>query len=200
MHIARLKGSLHSTQNLLKVKGNPLFDEGKAFRTWLAERRPDANSVIFNSQKSTKLNRATIFKLFRGIFEAAKIEDKTLWHPHVLKHSLAMRLVEQNVNAFLIRQQLGHKSFQSTLQYVAASDKQASEAAAKRSQRFLIKRERSPCRHFGEIEGRLYQYSDDWISRKGFTPPAEVKGQAFCARLSSEKLTWPVLFQWRYPA
>ena len=42
-----------------------------------------------------------------------------------------MRMVEQNVNAFLIRQQLGHKSFQSTLQYVNASDKQASDAAAK---------------------------------------------------------------------
>jgi site-specific recombinase XerD len=111
------------------VNGNPLFDKEKAFRTWLAERRPDANSFVFNSQKSTQLNRADIFKLFRGICEAAKIEDMALWHPHVLKHSLAMRLVEQNVNALLIRQQLGHKSFQSTLQYVSASDKQASEAS-----------------------------------------------------------------------
>ena len=131
VHIARLKGSLASTQNLLKVKGNPLFDEEKAFRAWLAERKPDADSFIFNSQKSTRLNRATIFKLFRGICEAAKIEDKTLHKVHVLKHTLAMRLVERNVNAFLIRQQLGHKSFQSTLQYVNPSDKQASEAAAK---------------------------------------------------------------------
>lgn len=131
VHVARLKGSLASTQNLLKVKGNPLFDEEKAFRTWLAERRPDADSFIFNSQKSTRLNRPTIFKLFRGICEAAKIEDKTLHKVHVLKHTLAMRLVEQNVNAFLIRQQLGHKSFGSTLQYVQASDKQASDAAAK---------------------------------------------------------------------
>jgi integrase len=31
VHSARLKGSLDSTQNLLKVKGNPLFDEEKAF-------------------------------------------------------------------------------------------------------------------------------------------------------------------------
>jgi integrase/recombinase XerD len=86
---------------------------------------------MFNSQKSTQLNRATIFKLFPGICEAAKVEDKSLWHPHVLKHTLAMTLVERNPNALLIRQQLGHKSFQSTLQYMSASDKQASEAAAK---------------------------------------------------------------------
>jgi integrase len=72
-----------------------------------------------------------IFKLFRGICEAAKIDDKTLWHPHVLKHTLAMTLVGRNTNAFLIRQQLGHKSFQSTLQYLNSSDKQASEASAR---------------------------------------------------------------------
>lgn len=69
--------------------------------------------------------------MFCGICEVAKIEDRALWHPHVLKHTLAMTLVERNTNAFLIRQQLRHKSFQSTLQYVSASDKQASEAAAK---------------------------------------------------------------------
>ncbi len=130
VHIARLKGSLDSTQTLLKVKGNPLFDEEKAFRVWLAERRLDADNFIFNSQKSTRLNRATIFRLFRAICEAAQIEDKSLWHPHACKHSLAMRLVEQNVNAFLIRQQLGHKSISSTLVYVNPSDKQASEAAS----------------------------------------------------------------------
>ena len=48
VHIARLKGSLDSTQNFLKVKGNPLSDEERGFRTWLAERRPDANSFIFD--------------------------------------------------------------------------------------------------------------------------------------------------------
>jgi len=69
--------------------------------------------------------------LFRSICEAAGIEDKTLHHPHVLKHTLATTLVESNTNAFLIRQQLGHKSFDSTLQYINASDRQASEATAK---------------------------------------------------------------------
>jgi integrase len=56
VHIARLKGSLDSVQNFLKVKGNPFFDEEKAFRTWLAERKPDADNFVFNSQKSTQLN------------------------------------------------------------------------------------------------------------------------------------------------
>ena len=38
IHIARLKGSLASTQTLLKVKGNSLFDEKAALKAWLAVR------------------------------------------------------------------------------------------------------------------------------------------------------------------
>jgi integrase/recombinase XerD len=130
IHVARLKGSLDSVQNFMKVKGNPLFDEEKAFRTWLAERKPDADNFVFNSQKSTQLNRVTVFKLFRLICKKAGLPE-SLAHPHVLKHTAAMLLVKQNTNAFLIRQHLGHRSFESTLQYVNASDKQASEAASK---------------------------------------------------------------------
>ena len=129
VHIARLKGSLDSVQNLLKVKGNPLFDEGRAFRAWLAQRQPDADTFVFNTQKSTRINRSQVFRLFRTICGQAGITDAKLMHPHTLKHTAAMLLVRQNTNAFLIRQHLGHRSFQSTLQYVNASDQQASQAA-----------------------------------------------------------------------
>src|SRR5215472_3487607 len=53
IHIARLKGSLPSTQSLLKVKGNSLFDEKAALKAWLAVREADADNYVFNSQKST---------------------------------------------------------------------------------------------------------------------------------------------------
>ena len=56
---------------------------------------------------------------------------ETLRHPHVLKHTAAMLLVQQGANAFLIRQALGHKSFDSTLAYVKPSDANASAALAK---------------------------------------------------------------------
>ena len=130
VHIARLKGSLPSTQTLLKVKGNSLFDEKAALKTWLAIRQPDAGDFIFNSQKSIQLNRVTVFKLFRQIARKAGLGE-TLQHPHVLKHTAAMLLVQQGANAFLIRQALGHKSFDSTLAYVNPSDADASAALAK---------------------------------------------------------------------
>jgi integrase/recombinase XerD len=130
VHIARLKGSLPSTQTLLKVKGNSLFDEKAALKAWLAVRQADADNFVFNSQKSTQMSRITIFKLFRTIARKAGLGE-TLQHPHVLKHTAAMLLVQQGANAFLIRQALGHKSFDSTLAYVNPSDADASAALAK---------------------------------------------------------------------
>jgi type 1 fimbriae regulatory protein FimB len=130
VHIARLKGSLDSTQTLLKVKGNSLFDEKASLKAWFAVRQDDADNFVFNSQKSTQLNRVTVFKLFRQIAKNAGLGEN-LQHPHVLKHTAAMLLVQQGANAFLIRQALGHKSFDSTLAYVNPSDADASAALAK---------------------------------------------------------------------
>lgn len=130
VHIARLKGSLASTQTLLKVKGNSLFDEKAVLKAWLAVREADAGDYVFNSQKAIQLNRVTVFKLFRAIAKKAGL-GVTLQHPHVLKHTAAMTLVNQGANAFLIRQALGHKSFDSTLAYVNPSDVDASAALAK---------------------------------------------------------------------
>jgi integrase/recombinase XerD len=130
VHVARLKGSLASTQTLLKVKGNSLFDETAALKAWLAVRKPDADNYVFNSQKSTQMSRITIFKIFRQIAKNAGLGE-ALQHPHVLKHTAAMLLVQQGANAFLIRQALGHKSFDSTLAYVNPSDADASAALSK---------------------------------------------------------------------
>jgi len=130
IRVVRLKGSLTSVQDLMRVKGNRLFDEALAFRMWLAKRKPDADEFIFNSQKSTRLSRVTIFKLFRRIARNAGLPSD-LQHPHCLKHSCAMQLVSAGVNAFLIKQHLGHRSFDSTLSYVNPSDTDASAAAAK---------------------------------------------------------------------
>ena len=130
IHIARLKGSLDSTQTLLRVKGNTLFNEPAALKDWFAVRQPDADNFVFNSQKSTQLSRVTIYKIFKAIAKKAGLGE-TLQHPHVLKHTAAMLMVQQGANAFLIRQHLGHRSFDSTLAYVNPSDAAASEAAAK---------------------------------------------------------------------
>ena len=130
VHVARLKGSLDSTQTLLRVKGSALFNEGAVLKAWLDARKPDADDFVFNSQKSTRLSRITVYKLFREIARCAGLPE-SLQHPHVLKHTAAMLMVRAGANAFLIRQHLGHRSFDSTLAYVNPSDNDASAAAAK---------------------------------------------------------------------
>jgi integrase len=130
IHIARLKGSLDSTQTLLKVKGNALFNEAAVLKAWLSVRERDADNFVFNSQKSARLNRVSIYKIFKAIARKAGLGE-TLQHPHVLKHTAAMLMVQQGANAFLIRQHLGHRSFDSTLAYVNPSDSEASAASAK---------------------------------------------------------------------
>src|SRR5208282_6765198 len=71
IHIARLKGSLDSTQSLLRVKGNALFNEAAVLKAWLAVREPDADNYVFNSQKSTRLDRVSAYRLFKKIAKAA---------------------------------------------------------------------------------------------------------------------------------
>ena len=72
--------------------------------------QPDADNFVFNSQKSTQMNRVTVYKLFKAIAKKAGLGE-TLQHPHVLKHTAAMLMVQQGCNAFMIRQHLGHRSF-----------------------------------------------------------------------------------------
>jgi integrase/recombinase XerD len=65
--------------------------------------------------------------LFRSIAAEAGLPPEKQ-HPHVLKHSIASHLVSANVNLALVKQALSHKSINSTMRYIATTDKQASQA------------------------------------------------------------------------
>lgn len=125
--VARLKGSLRTTQTVTEHRGEPLLNELKALREWLRHRPADGSDFLFVSQKGGRLDRTQFFRLFRSIAEAAGL-PLAKQHPHALKHSIASHLVSANVNLALVKQQLGHKSIGSTMRYVSTSDKQASAA------------------------------------------------------------------------
>jgi integrase len=126
--IRRLKGSMATVQPLYQHRGQPLLDELSALRAWLRERQSDGSDYLFTSQKGGKLDRTQFFRVFQTIAATAALPCEKR-HPHVLKHSLASHLVAGNVNLALIRQALGHRSINSTMQYVGTSDSQAAEAA-----------------------------------------------------------------------
>src|ERR1039458_731834 len=126
--IRRLKGSMQTVQPLYPHRGQPLLDEMSALRAWLRERQSDGSDYLFTSQKGGKLDRTQFFRVFQRIAQTAALPVEKR-HPHVLKHSLASHLVAGNVNLALIRQALGHRSINSTMQYIGTSDGQPAEAA-----------------------------------------------------------------------
>ena len=128
--IRRLKGSLHTIQPIYQHRGQPLLDETAALRAWLRKRSADGSDYLFLSQKGGKLGRTQFFRNFQTVAESAGLPIEKR-HPHVLKHSLASHLVAGNANLALVRQALGHRSINSTLQYVGTSDSQAAEALQK---------------------------------------------------------------------
>ena len=128
IRVARLKGSMLTTQPLVPHRGQPLLDELAALRAWLKLRPADGSDFLFASQKGGRLDRTQFFRVFRAVAAATGLPPEKR-HPHVLKHSLASHLVAGNVNLALVRQCLGHKSIGSTMQYVGTSDGQAAEAA-----------------------------------------------------------------------
>lgn len=128
--VRRLKGSLQTTQPLYQHRGQPLLNEVNALRAWLRCRPKDGSDFVFTSQKGGRLGREQFFRVFQKVAELAGL-SKNKRHPHVLKHSLASHLVAGNVNLALVRQALGHRSINSTMQYVGTTDGQAAEAAQK---------------------------------------------------------------------
>lgn len=125
--IRRLKGSLMTIQPLYPHRGQPLLDEPIAVRAWLKERHQDGSPFVFTSQKGGKLDRTQFFRIFKAVAEAAGLSPEKA-HPHVLKHALGSHLVAGNVNLALVKQALGHRSINSTLQYIGTTDGQAAEA------------------------------------------------------------------------
>ena len=63
IRVRRVKGSLENIQPLEKRAGQPLLDEPKALRLWLAERKDDSH-FVFTSQKGGCLTTNAIWRLF----------------------------------------------------------------------------------------------------------------------------------------
>jgi type 1 fimbriae regulatory protein FimB len=125
--VRRLKGSLKTTQPLTDVAGQPLLSEKRVLRAWLDERGNHPSPRVFISQKSGRLHRSQLHRIFADIAERAGLpKDKR--HVHFLKHSLGVSMVEANVNLAIIKQALGHKSIASTAVYTVPSDETAGKA------------------------------------------------------------------------
>jgi site-specific recombinase XerD len=126
--IRRVKGSLQTTQQLMPHRGEPLLDEIKALKHYLAIRPVDAGDALFISQKGGHLSPTQLYRIYRDVAAAAGL-PASKQHPHCLKHSIACLLVKQGVNLARVKQYLGHSAISSTMRYVSVTDQEASKDA-----------------------------------------------------------------------
>ena len=124
--IRRKKGSLTTVQALHCHRGNPRLDEPKMLKAWLAE-RPDGE-YLFPTQKASKMDRRSYWRLFRGYAIAAGVPLEAA-HPHSLKHASASYLLRQGADLATVRQHCGHAAWSSTLRYLGTTDEMASKTA-----------------------------------------------------------------------
>lgn len=118
--VHRAKGSLGG-QYLLSPQ------EKKALEAWIKARGTDPGP-LFVTKKQKAISRQHIHTLVRRYAERAGWPP-ALAHPHTLRHSIAVHLVEQGVDLLVIRDWLGHKSINSTMIYAQLTNRVRDEAA-----------------------------------------------------------------------
>ena len=115
--VRRLKGSDTTTQPLIE-DADPLLNEREPLQE-LALNTPQLAPIF-------PFSRCHYFRLFRKYAKRAGIPEHKR-HPHILKHSVAHHYIRE-VGIENMRKYLGHKSMQSTGQYLVVTDEQASAA------------------------------------------------------------------------
>jgi site-specific recombinase XerD len=120
LRVTRLKRSL-SGEFLLSPQ------ESRAIKAWLKV-RGNKPGPLFPSNRGRGISRAMLAHLMRQYGEAAGL-PRHKQHFHVLKHSIATHLVERGVEVLQIKNWLGHRSINSTLEYTHLIDKARDELA-----------------------------------------------------------------------
>jgi site-specific recombinase XerD len=91
---------------------------------YLNERREDGNPHLFVSRQSGNgpMSPSTIYQLFRKYATLAGIPSDRC-HPHVLRHSIAVHLMNAGWDIADVQDWLGHRDIGSTMVYAAVTNK-----------------------------------------------------------------------------
>lgn len=108
LHVRRAKGGVDAEYLVSDL-------EKRALNAWLRV-RGDKAGPLFVSQLGRSISTRQVQRLFEYYSGRANWPDE-LRHVHVLRHSIAVHLVERGVDLLAIKDWLGHREIQSTMVY-----------------------------------------------------------------------------------
>lgn len=101
----------------------------KTIKNYLPERekkltkmRLDTNA-LFVSKKGGKLSTRQIQRLFYTYCQKARIKDKTKYHPHTLRHSIAVHMADSGTPVEVVQIHLRHRKIDNTMIYFQITSK-----------------------------------------------------------------------------
>lgn len=72
--------------------------------------------AVFLSRRGRRISRNQVYTLTKKYGQLAGIQKNVT--PHVLRHTLATNMIAHGASIIEVKEQLGHRSLESTLQYV----------------------------------------------------------------------------------
>jgi integrase/recombinase XerD len=119
-----------------KLRATPLRKDTVAvLRSWLRERQGEPSDSAFPSLRGTALSHDALQYLLARHVSTAQRRCPSLSHkhitPHVLRHTLAMSLLQHGADRSVIALWLGHESIETTSIYLHADPKLKEQALAK---------------------------------------------------------------------
>ena len=110
-------------------------DAAAALRAWLRERHGQPSDPLFPNAQGHRLSHDGLDYILSKHVATARIKCSSLGKkrvtPHVLRHSLAMELLQHGVDRSVIALWLGHESMETTQVYLHANLELKEEALAK---------------------------------------------------------------------
>lgn len=115
--ITRLKGGVSGEYPIHPTTRRLLWE-------YLEQRGADSLPYLFATRQSggRPISPSTIYQVFRSYAEAAGLPADRM-HPHVLRHSIAVHLMNAGWDVADVQDWLGHRDIASTMVYAAVTNK-----------------------------------------------------------------------------
>lgn len=125
LRVQRLKGSHETTQRLM-TSDEPLLDVATVVPAFISRLR--GNDLLFKNASGHPFWRTHVNKIWKRYAADAGLPLEKR-HPHVAKHTCGILLRKSGASLETIQLRLGHKSLDSTSQYLRITEEESDAAA-----------------------------------------------------------------------